>query len=82
MKRGLELNADGFAGNHQTAFLRGAGLYGETWRVTLPSERPFEPTDTFRGVFEKLGEVYLYPLKTKETPNQSNSSVIVNLEGV
>ena len=72
----LEQDSSGYVTNIKEDFLLGVGLYGESVRLSLPTDHPLEPTDTFRGVFERPGELYLYPLKTKETPNSSSSKLV------
>ena len=73
----LEQDRAGYVTNIEEDFLLGVGLYGESVRLTLPTDHPLEPTDTFRGVFERPGELYLYPLRTKETPNSSSSRLFL-----
>lgn len=71
----LALDDDGYVTNFERRFLRGMNFYGQSIRVIVPSDIVIEPADTFRGVHENSGALYMYPVKDKESPNQSNSAV-------
>jgi len=71
----LDLNEDGFVTNDRKDYLLGINYYGESVRVIIPTNRTFEPTNPELGVFEKPGELYLYPLRDKESPSHAASAV-------
>lgn len=71
----LELDQHGYVTNFRRWFMRGVNFYGESTRLVIPSDRTVEQTDTFRGVYEEDGDLYMYPLKDKESPNQGQAIV-------
>lgn len=75
MKLNLDLDAAGYVTNFKRWFMRGMNFYGESTRIVLPADRIVDPNDTFRGVYENDGDLYLYPLKDKESPAQADSAL-------
>lgn len=71
----LQFDARGFAKNFHAQPIRGIGLQGESWRVTVPSNVEINPHDVNRGVGEEDGKLWLYPLRDRECCWRSNTRV-------
>lgn len=67
----LQLDDEGFISNFSKEYILGINTYGESTRVTIPSEIKINPNDVARGINEKTGELYLYPLRDRESVWQS-----------
>jgi hypothetical protein len=59
--------------------LLGLGFFGESKRIILPAEIKQHPEDPLSGVFEKDNQLFMYPLKSKETPALNNN--LIQLKG-
>ncbi len=71
----LDLDENDYVTNYRKEYLLGINYYGESIRIVVPTNCPFEPTNPELGVFEKPGDLYLYPLKDKESPAHGGSTV-------
>jgi len=63
----LQLDNKGFITNFSKEYIRGINIYGESTRVTIPSDIEINPNDVARGIDEKSGELYLYPIRDRES---------------
>ncbi len=63
----LQLDREGFITNFSKEYIRGINIYGESTRVTIPSDIEINPNDVARGIDEKSGELYLYPIRDRES---------------
>ena len=63
----LQLDDEGFISNFSKEYILGINIYGESTRITIPSEIEINPNDVARGINEKTGELYLYPLRDRES---------------
>jgi len=63
----LQLDNEGFITNFSKEYIRGINIYGESTRITISSEIEMDPNDTSLGIDEKTGELYLYPLRDRES---------------
>ncbi len=63
----LQLDEEGFITNFSKEYIRGINIYGESTRITIPSDIEMNPNDTSLGINEKTGELYLYPLRDRES---------------
>ncbi len=62
-------------------WIKGTTSYGEGFRITMHADIEKSPYDVFLGVEEQDGDLYLYPLKDKESPDASSTEVIVGYQG-
>jgi hypothetical protein len=71
----LAIDQNGFVTNGCVSPLLGAGFYGEGFRLRLPADLTIHAADPFRGLAERSGELYLHPLKIKESPSQQSTQL-------
>ncbi len=63
----LQLDNEGFISNFSKEYILGINTYGESTRISIPSDIEINPNDVARGIYEKTGELYLYPLRDRES---------------
>ena len=63
----LKLDKEGFVANFAKEHILGINIYGESTRITIPSDIEINPNDVARGIEEKSEELYLYPLRDRES---------------
>jgi len=63
----LKLDEKGFITNYSKEYLLGINIYGESVRITVPSDIEINANDVARGIEEKSGELYLYPIRDRES---------------
>lgn len=73
----LQRGADGAYAGWQARHLMGLTYAGEGLRVVLPMDRKVPASDVFRGIDQRDGELWAYPIKDKESPNQMRTRVVM-----
>ena len=73
----LETDRAGFVTNARSDHLFGCGAWGETVRLTLPSNHTTTTHDVSRGIRETSGALPMYPLRSKEDPRQLHTRVLL-----
>jgi len=63
----LQFDNEGFISNFSKEYILGINTYGESTRVTIPSEIEINTNDVALGIDEKSGNLYLYPLRDRES---------------
>ncbi len=63
----LQLDDEGFITNFSKEYIRGINIYGESTRITIPSDIEINPNDVSRGIDEQSGKLYLFPLRDRES---------------
>lgn len=76
----LGLRADGSLGGWNARHLLGLTFAGEGFRLAMPMQRKVAPSDVFRGIAQGSDELWAYPLKDKESPNQMRTKVVLRLD--
>lgn len=67
----LEVDNAGYITNFSKEYLRGINIYGESTRIAIPADIEMDINDVVRGTHEKSGEIYLYPIRDRESPGNS-----------
>ena len=58
---------EGFITDYSNEYILGINIYGESTRITIPSDIEINPNDVSRGINEKSGGLYLYPFRDRES---------------
>ncbi len=61
-------------------WLKGFPYYSESFRYTVPSKVTYSIYDVFLGVREEDDQLYLYPIKEKESPDGITTHVLLEEE--
>jgi hypothetical protein len=62
------------------SYLKGFPYFPESFRYIVPSHITYSIHDVFLGVSEKNNQLYLYPVKDKESPDGISTHLVLNEE--